>query len=332
MGKFIILDKQDVKKLVTVSDARLIMEQVIKSSRENTMISVPPRMVLDLGNERHDFFQFRAGYLRGTERIGVRIANLRDNETRQVLLIDGKSSRYLGLINESETFKLRIGGTVANTIKFLAKKDGETVALIGAGSVARGVCRGIEELGLFGRLKVFDQYPKVRKDFVEEMRSKTRLKIVASSSIQLAVRDVDVVITATTANAPLVKSKWVQKGCLIISLGMGQELEPDLVCGADKIIVDDIELCKSVGDIAYLMKNSFLEERQIYGNLYEIMRGIKKGRENNDETIVVVSQGMIAGDIALVNFVYEKAMMLRKKTSFIATSRGMVGDKPSTFD
>jgi ornithine cyclodeaminase/alanine dehydrogenase-like protein (mu-crystallin family) len=91
MGKFIILDKQDVKKLVTVSDARLIMEQVIKSSRENTMISVPPRMVLDLGNERHDFFQFRAGYLRGTERIGVRIANLRDNETRQVLLIDGKS-------------------------------------------------------------------------------------------------------------------------------------------------------------------------------------------------------------------------------------------------
>ncbi len=312
MGRFIILNKKDVSKLITVKDARVIMEQVIKSSQENVTISVPPRMVLGLRNENHDLYQFRAGYLRGIERIGLRIANLRDNETRQVLLIDVKSSNSLGLINESETFKLRIGGTVANIIKYLVKKGGESVGLIGAGSVARGVCRAIDELGLFKTLKVYDKYPKTKRGFVQEMESKTRLKITAGSSVQLTVRDADVIITATTANEPLVESRWVQKGCLIISLGMGQELEPDLVCGADKIIVDDIELCKSVGDIAYLMKNSFLEESQIYGNLYEIMRGIKKGRENNDETIVVVSQGMIAGDIALVNFVYEKAMMGRK--------------------
>ena len=312
VSKFIILGKEDVKKLITVKDARVIMEQVIKSSQENVTISVPPRMVLDLRNENHDLYQFRAGYLRGIERIALRIANLRDNETRRVLLIDVKSSNSLGLINESETFKLRIGGTVANIIKYLTKNGGKSIGLIGAGSVARGVCRAIDELGLFKTLKVYDKYPKTKRGFVQGMENKTRLKITAGSSVQLAVRDADVIITATTANEPLVKSKWVQKGCLVISLGMGQELEPDLVCGADKIIVDDIELCKSVGDIAYLMKNSFLEESQIYGSLYEILRGSKKGRENDNETIVVVSQGMIAGDIALANFVYEKAMMGRK--------------------
>jgi alanine dehydrogenase len=312
IGKFIILNKKDVGKLITVKDARLIMEQVIKSSRENITISIPPRMVLDLKNENHDLYQFRAGYLKEIERIGLRIANLRDNETRQVLLIDVKSSNSLGLINESETFKLRIGGTVANIIKYLAKKDGGTIGLIGAGSVARGVCRAIDEIGLFKTLKVYDKYSKAKKDFVQEMGSKIRLKIKASPSVQLAVRDADVIITATTANEPLVESKWVQRGCLVISLGMGQELEPDMVCGADKIIVDDIELCKGIGDIAYLMKNGFLKEDRIYGNLYEILRGIKRGRENGDETIVVISQGMIAGDIALVNFVYEKAMMRRK--------------------
>ena len=129
-----------------------------------------------------------------------------------------------------------------------------------------------------------------------------------ASSAQEAVENADVIVTATTANTPLLKFDWIKKGCLVISLGMGQELDPGLVCQSNKIIVDDIELCRTIGDIAYLMNQGFLKEDQIYANLYEILTGIKKGRENRGETIVVVSQGMIGGDIALINHVYENAL------------------------
>ncbi len=308
LAPFVILNKREVNELITVKDARLLMEDTIKLKKESTLLSSPPRMVLSLNNDRNDVFQFRAGYLKGIERIGLRIANLRDNETRHVLLIDGQSSRLLALINESETFKLRISGTVATIIKYLSKKESSIVAFIGAGNVARGVCLGIDELGMVNQVRVFDQYDEVKNNFAKELKKKTKLKIIPSPSIQDAVENADIIITVTTANEPLVRFEWVKKGCLVISLGMGQELDPQLVLKSDKIIVDDIELCKAIGDIAYLINHGFIKEHQIYGNLYEILGGIKKGRESDSETIVVVSQGMIAGDIALVNFVYEEAL------------------------
>jgi ornithine cyclodeaminase/alanine dehydrogenase-like protein (mu-crystallin family) len=310
MDKFMILNKREVNELITVKDARLLMEDIIKRGKGSAVISHPPRMVLDLGNDQKDIYQFRAGYLKGPEKIGLRIANLRDNETRHVLLIDAQSSKPLGLVNESETFRLRIGGTVANIVKFLASSRSSRAALIGAGKVGRGICSGIDELGQITELRVFDQHEEARGSFVEELEKKIRLRIVAASSVQEAVENADIVVTATTANAPLVKREWVKKGCLVLSLGMGQELEPELVCRSDKIVVDDIELCKTIGDIAYLMNHGLLREEQIYANLYEIVRGIKRGRVNELETIVVVSQGMIAGDIALIDYVYEKALKM----------------------
>lgn len=142
----------------------------------------------------------------GAEKIGLKIANLRDNETRQVLLIDAQSSKPLGLVNQSETFRLRIGGTVANIVKFLDKSENSRVALIGAGKAGRGISLGIDELGTIAVLKVFDQYEEARSRFVKELEKKARLRITPASSAQEAVENADIIMTATTANTALVKT------------------------------------------------------------------------------------------------------------------------------
>ncbi|MBI2999826.1 MAG: ornithine cyclodeaminase family protein [Deltaproteobacteria bacterium] len=308
MNKFVCLNKKEVRQLVTVRDARLLMAHILRHNKDGARLSNPPRMVLSLNNDCADTYQIRAGYVKEIEKVGLRIGNLNNSDARYVLLIDAKSSQPLGLVNESETFKLRVGGTVANIIESLAKKDGSVVALIGAGKVARSVCLAIDELGVLKEVRVFDKYDEVKNSFVKDLKRKTQLKITPSLSVQEGVENADVVITVTTANEPLVERRWVKKGCLAISLGGGQELESQLVCEADKIVIDDMELCKSIGDIAYLIGHGLMAEHQIYGNLYEIFEGIKKGRENDSEIIVVVSQGIIAGDIALINFVYEQAV------------------------
>jgi len=43
----------------------------------------------------------QSGIPEGAEKIGLKIANLRDNKTRQVLLIDAQSSKPLGLVNKA---------------------------------------------------------------------------------------------------------------------------------------------------------------------------------------------------------------------------------------
>jgi len=72
--------------------------------------------------------------------------------------------------------------------------------------------------------------------------------------------------------------------------GMGRELEPELDCRSYKIVVDTIEVCKTTGDIAYLMNHDLLKEDQIYADLYEIAKRMKKGGEDDLEIIIIVSQ------------------------------------------
>ena len=72
--------------------------------------------------------------------------------------------------------------------------------------------------------------------------------------------------------------------------GMGRELEPELDCRSYKIVVDYIEVCKTIGDIAYLMNHDLLKEEQIYANLYKIAKRMKKGGEDDLEIITIVSQ------------------------------------------
>jgi len=100
---------------------------------------------------------------------------------------------------------LRIGGTVANIVKFLDKSENSRAALIGAGKAGRGISLGIGELGTIAELKVFDQYEEARSRFVKELEKKARLRITPASSAQEAVENADIIMTATTANTTLVK-------------------------------------------------------------------------------------------------------------------------------
>lgn len=305
-----ILECEEVKNLITIEESIDIIEETIKSGK-NTIISQPSRMMLHI-DEPKNTYQFKGGYSKNIGILGLRIANLEAKNMWYMLLIDTQIPRVLALINESEIFKLRVGATVANIVKYLAKNNSKRIGFIGAGSVARSVYNALEKLNICKEVAVFDVNEAIKKKFIDDFVSKTRFKIISSGTIKETVENSDIILTITKANEPLVKSNWIKRGSLVISLGIGQELDPQLALDADKIIIDDIEQCKSIGDIAYLLNNKYIREEDIYGDIYDILGRTKKGRVDNLETILVVSQGLIAGDIALNTYIYEKAINQNK--------------------
>ena len=154
--------------------------------------------------------------------------------------------------------------------------------------------------------------------FIEE-ESKKHLDlefINCGNDYENAIRDADVIVTATSTQADLLKAKWIKKGATYIHVG-GWEDEFAVVQKADKIICDRWECVKHRGQtICKMYKKGLLTDLDIYADFNEILDGKKSGRVTDDEFIYFNSVGLAFIDVHFAQYVYKKYKDINEKYLF----------------
>lgn len=131
--------------------------------------------------------------------------------------------------------------------------------------------------------------------------------ISCGTNLRTAVEDADIIVTATSAQAPLLKADWIKKGAFYSHVG-GWEDEYRVVQLADKIVCDDWETVKHrTQTVSRCYKDGVITDGDIYGNLIDILSGQKPGRENDQEFIYFNAVGLAYTDISIANAMYKKA-------------------------
>ena len=93
--------------------------------------------------------------------------------------------------------------------------------------------------------------------------------------------DTDIIVTAISGQAPVLKARDVRAGMLYIHVG-GWEDEYGVALKADKIVCDDWNASKHrTQTICRMYKEGLLKDKDIYADLAEIIAGQKKGRESD---------------------------------------------------
>jgi ornithine cyclodeaminase len=135
------------------------------------------------------------------------------------------------------------------------------------------------------------------------------IPVSAVSSAREALEDADVVVTVTPAREPIVEGSFVKPGATIVAVGSDgpdkQELEVDVLVRADKIIADKLSQCAKLGEIHHALKAGRLTEKDVYGELGDVVIGRLPGREG-DELIVCDLTGVGAQDAALAEVVWKE--------------------------
>ena len=116
-----------------------------------------------------------------------------------------------------------------------------------------------------------------------------------------AVRDADVIVTATNSKTAVLKGSWLKRGCHVNAVGAcrpdWRELDDDTM--QNVVFVDSREAAlKESGDI-------ILSDAKIYAELGEALAGKVPSRAN--ETTIFKSLGMAVEDIAAALLVYRSA-------------------------
>jgi alanine dehydrogenase len=133
-----------------------------------------------------------------------------------------------------------------------------------------------------------------------------------SQTAERAVRDAAIVVTATNAKEPVLKSEWVAAGAHINAMGSNQagrrELPTELVRRADWIVVDSKEQARmESGDLLMAFDDKDWGSPRLV-ELQDLVSGRIRARTRPDQVTLFKSNGLAVEDVISASFVYERAL------------------------
>ncbi len=206
---------------------------------------------------------------------------------------------------------LRTAAVSAVATKYLAKENVETIGFIGTGEQAKTHLLAI--LNVRPNIKkclISSQSNETNQRFIEQISKfyPNILFVNCANNYQKAIEDADIIVTAISGQEPVLKASWIKKGAFYCHVG-GYEDEYAVALKAHKIVCDDWNVVKHrTQTISRMYQEKLLNDNNIYANLYEIVNGEKKGRENDEEFIYFNAVGLSYVDINLAIDMYKKVI------------------------
>ena len=163
---------------------------------------------------------------------------------------------------------IRVAAMGALAAEQLSRPDSKTIGFIGAGEQAKMHLLGMKSVrpGL-ERCYVAAKYPEEEQDFIRSLRPiLPDMEFVAcDTALKDAITPSDIIVTATSAQAPLLKAAWIRPGTFYSHIG-GWEEEFAVPRMADKIVCDDWNTVKHrTQTISRMYKDGLLKDEDIHG-------------------------------------------------------------------
>ena len=314
--EFLYLSQRDVISTgVTMATAIESVEDAFRHHMAGKTI-LPYKTVVDLGEIERGRGNAMPGYVGGDyEALGIKwIAGFPQNPRKYGLpratgffiLNDSWTGVPLSIMDCTWLSALRTGAVTGAGAKLLARRDSESVAIIGAGVQGRTQLEALMvALPGIKTVRAFDINMETSKTFAEEMGSAFGIDVTAVESAEEAVVGADIIVTVTVADEPIVKDAWLKPGSFFSAVGSYQEEEFEAVLNSDLIVVDDTDTVLHRGTpVVALMLNDKMIERERIVDFGDILTGAVPGRTNADQRIFFSPIGMGIHDICLCHKVY----------------------------
>lgn len=232
------------------------------------------------------------------------------NLNATILLSEIETGYPIAVMDGTLCSDLRTASISAVAAKFLARKNSQTIGFIGAGEQAKMHLLTMKHILPSLRVcKVASRRKESEERFIHQMAEllPDMEFIACDSEYEKAASESDIVITAISAQLPLLQSEWLGDGVFYCHVG-GWEDDYSVPLSVDKIVTDDWHSVKHrTQTISRLYQMGKLKDEDIYADLYEIVVGKKAGRTSEKEKIYFNGVGLSYVDIALAYRFYEKA-------------------------
>jgi alanine dehydrogenase len=228
-----------------------------------------------------------------------------------VVLCDGENGYPLAVMDSIAITIQRTGAATGIAAKYLARSNSRTATICGCGNQGRISLRALAKVLPLEKVWAYDVDEGSSHQIASELAEELSIDIEPVSDLQTAVRQSDICVTCTPSKQHFLEQDFVAPGTFVAAVGADnsekQELEPALL-SRSKVIVDVLEQCATIGELHHALDAGAITRDDVYGELGEVIAGVKHGRTSADEIIVFDSTGMALQDVVTAAAVYEKAV------------------------
>jgi ornithine cyclodeaminase/alanine dehydrogenase-like protein (mu-crystallin family) len=222
-----------------------------------------------------------------------------------VTLFDGETGVVRALMNASAITAIRTAAVSAVATRLLARERTPKLAILGAGVQARSHLDSMRAVRDFDQIVLYSPTPGHAAALAEEFGAET------AATAEEAVRDADVVVTATNATEPVLDRSWLKEGAHVNAVGgrppQMTELDPETVAAA-ALFVDRRESAENeAGDYRRALEEGAIGPDHIRAEIGEVLIGAKPGREDDAQLTIFRSLGLAVEDLAAAEYVVRRA-------------------------
>jgi thiomorpholine-carboxylate dehydrogenase len=210
-----------------------------------------------------------------------------------VILFDPATGEPLAVMDGRLITEMRTAAVSAAVTDALAAPESRVLALLGSGVQANAHLEALRQIRRFDDVRVWSRTPEHARRFAAEHGATSAL------DVESAVRGADVVVTATSAQEPLLRGAWLKPGAHVNAVGATRpnwrELDDDAMHHV--LVVDSREAAlRESGDV-------ILSKATIFAEAGELFAGTKPLPVA--ETTIFKSLGLAVEDLAAARLVYD---------------------------
>ena len=321
--KMRILSGTDVRRAVTMAEAiQAVQDAYVQLSAGQAVVPLRTPVPVE---RRAGVTLFMPAYLSTSDALGAKIVSVFPENVAQdlplihavVVVVDAKTGRPVALMDGTYLTALRTGAASGVSTNLLARPDARVAAVFGAGVQARTQLEAVCTVRPIDKAWVYDTAPDRAAAYAQEMQAygvPVPTDVVVAETPAEALRDADVVCTATTSSVPVFDDADLKPGAHVSAVGAYthemQEIPAETVVRAKVVVDSRVASLAEAGDLIIPLEEGLMAEADIHGEIGEVASGHIAGRESDSEVTFFKSVGLAVQDVAVAELILHRAVAL----------------------
>jgi alanine dehydrogenase len=316
----LVLTRSQIRELVPMLDAIELMKTAFTELSAGRTVS-PLRTVISLGDREGDAL-FMPAYVPAMDALGLKTVSVfRRNPERGlpvihaiVGLVDPQTGQPLAIMDGTYLTALRTGAVSGAAADLLARGDSHVLTAIGAGA------QGVTQIAAICAVRPIERViaVDVSEAALERLRQtlgndwpeiESRLETTTDSGA--AVREADIICTATTSRTPVFRDEDVRPGTHVSAVGAYtlemQELPAGTVARAT-VVVDSVDAALAeAGDLIIPLRDGVVSREHFARELGMVASGTAPARASAEEITLFKSVGNAVQDVVVARRAVDRA-------------------------
>lgn len=327
----LILNADDIRRALPMPDAIEAMRQAFAALTAQRAV-VPHRIHLPVPRNAGVSLimpSFVDAEDHAAQALAVKVVSLFDrNHARglariqaAVIVLEPDTGRPMALLEGATLTAIRTAAASGAATDVLARRDSQTLAIIGAGVQARTHLQAVCAVRPIRQIRIFSRTPSKVETLLNEFAGTSGIsaEMIAVSSVKEALDGADIICATTTSKTPVFEDTDLAPGVHINAVGsytpQAREIPGETVARA-AVYVDSRDAAWSeAGDLIQPLEAGLITREHVRAELGELVSRPELGRSSDDQITFFKSVGIAVQDAMAARCALRNAARLKLGTT-----------------